>query len=292
MHPAHRSANGGVRGRLGTPAPSGTSGMVLLLSHDGVGRRPSQGAAATSRRPDPLADNMTSVEARYDKVAAAYASGPDQHSQPALACLLGLVGDVQGARALDVACGHGLVARELSRRGASVVGIDLSAGLLDRARADETQRALGIEYVLGDASDLQVLAGRQFDVVVSNFGLSDIDDLEGTSAAVSAVLVSGGRFVFSILHPCFAGAAEVSGSWPSDRTYYDEVWWQADGNLSTLRAEVGANHRTLSTYVNTLTRHSLQLQQLAEPRPEPEWSETRPEAAIQPVYLVAACRRA
>jgi 2-polyprenyl-3-methyl-5-hydroxy-6-metoxy-1,4-benzoquinol methylase len=234
---------------------------------------------------------MISMDARYDQIADAYASGPDQYSQPALSALLDAAGAVDGARALDLACGHGLVARELARRGASVVGIDLSRNLLDRALARESREPLGIDYVLGDASDLEALDGRQFDVIVSNFGLSDIDDLDGLSSAVSAALVPGGRFVFSILHPCFGGAAGVSGSWPSHGSYYDELWWRADGQLSTLRAQVGANHRTLSTYVNTLTRRSLLLERLVEPRPEPEWSETRPDAAVQPVYLVAVFRR-
>ena len=73
--------------------------------------------------------------------------------------------------------------------------------------------------------------------------------------------------------------------------YYDERWWRADRELSTLRREVGANHRTLSTYLNTLTGNGLQLEATAEPRPEESWTVERPEAAVQPVYLVVACRR-
>ncbi len=136
-----------------------------------------------------------------------------------------------------------------------------------------------------------MLDGAEFDLVVSNFGLSDIDDLDGVCASVSRLLVPGGRFVFSILHPCFAGAAEVSGSWPSGSTYYDERWWRADGELSRLRREVGANHRMVSTYVNALAAQQLMIVAMVEPEPEASWTTERPEAATQPVYLVIACTR-
>jgi SAM-dependent methyltransferase len=230
------------------------------------------------------------VTARYDDVAESYSAGSEDYSGSAIATLLELVGEVGGQRVLDLACGHGIVARELARRGARVVGLDLSNELLRRARSIEADVSLGIQYVHGDGADPTGLEPSAFDLVVCNFGLSDIDDLERTVANVARVLVPRGRFIFSILHPCFAGATQVSGSWPSEGTYYDEGWWRADGELSALRREVGANHRMLSTYFNTLTRHGLQIDTLIEPPPEPSWTAARPAAAGQPVYLVVRAR--
>jgi ubiquinone/menaquinone biosynthesis C-methylase UbiE len=231
------------------------------------------------------------MPARYDEVAASYAAGPDDYSHPALAALLELAEPVSGAQALDLACGHGLVARELARRGARVLGLDLSEQLLQRARSIEADTNLGIEFVHGDAADPTVLDAASFDLVVCNFGLSDIDDLEGVCATVARVLTGGGRFVFSILHPCFAGAAQVNASWPPNGTYYDEGWWRADRELSTLRQQVGSNHRMLSTYVNALARHGIPFETLVEPPPESSWTTERPSAASLPVYFVARCRR-
>lgn len=235
---------------------------------------------------------MVPVTARYDAVADSYASGPDRYDGSAVSTLLDLIGSEVGGRALDVACGHGLLARELARRGATVTGIDLSRELLERARSHDDGANLTIEYMHGDAADPDLLEGAEFDLVVSNFGLSDIDDLEGVCQTVARVLVLGGRFVFSILHPCFASAPGVSGSWPTGRSYYDEGWWRADGELSVLRQQVGANHRMLSTYFNSLARNGLVIDEVLEPRPEAEWAEGRPGAGSQPVYLVVLCRRA
>jgi 2-polyprenyl-3-methyl-5-hydroxy-6-metoxy-1,4-benzoquinol methylase len=231
------------------------------------------------------------VSARYDLIATEYASAGDDLSSPAVGALLDLAGPVRGQRVLDLACGHGPVARDLARKGAHVFGLDLSTELVKRAREAEARAPWGIAYEIGDAADPTVLDGSTFDTVVCNFGLSDIDDLDGTCATVARLLRPGGRFVFSILHPCFSGTESVCGSWPSGGTYYDERWWRADRELSSLRREVGANHRTLSTYLNTLTASGLQVEASAEPRPEESWTVERPAAAVQPVYLVLACLR-
>jgi hypothetical protein len=66
----------------------------------------------------------------------------------------------------------------------------------------------------------------------------------------------------------------------------------ADAELSTLRRQVGANHRMVSTYLNTLHRHGLWLDQMSEPAPAEQWSRSRPGTGRVPVYLAAICLKA
>lgn len=230
-------------------------------------------------------------QARYDTVAEWYSEGPDDYATNATRALLDLVGSVGALRVLDLACGHGPIAREMARRSAQVVGVDISKGLLDRAYAREAQDRLGIHYVQADVTSTTTLVGERFDVVVCNFGLSDIDDLDGVCATIARVLVPGGRFVYSILHPCFPGVARVSGSWSASGSYYDEGWWRADGELSVLRQQVGANHRMLSTYLNTLRENGLILDRIVEPPAHESWAVDRPDAGALPVYLAVRCKR-
>src|SRR5215475_9321592 len=123
---------------------------------------------------------MAGPAARYDRIADFYDAKAGQTvTDPATAALLDLAGDVRGMRLLDVACGPGRVARELARRGAQVTGLDLSAALLAKARAYEERGPLGITYVQGDATARRALGGQVFDGATCNFGLSDIDDLDG-----------------------------------------------------------------------------------------------------------------
>lgn len=228
--------------------------------------------------------------ARYDAVADFYEAGwTDAYEDPVSEAFFELLGKVADLRVLDIACGHGRITRELARRGADVVGVDLSAALLGKARADEERKPLGIQYVQADAASDSLLEGEIFDTVVCSFGLSDIDDLDGCISTVARLLRPGGYFVFSLLHPCFPGGGEVSGSWPSTETYYDEGWWAAHGRSSSLRRQVGANHRMVSTYLNILAVHRLYVDVVVEPTPPREWSEQRLAVACLPVFLVVRC---
>ncbi|MGH9188142.1 MAG: class I SAM-dependent methyltransferase, partial [Acidimicrobiales bacterium] len=146
---------------------------------------------------------MAAGSARYDEVADFYISGqPDSYDSEMDVALFDLVGGVHNARVLDVACGHGRIARELARRGAHVVGVDLAKELITRAQQAERAGPLGIDYLDDDAARPGLLSGDSFDIVVSNFGLSDIDDFDGALRNVHRLLSAGGRFVFLILHPC------------------------------------------------------------------------------------------
>ncbi|MGP3956898.1 class I SAM-dependent methyltransferase [Nonomuraea sp. 3N208] len=229
--------------------------------------------------------------ARYDDAADFYAAGwTDTVDDPAAVRLLALLEPIAGRRVLEIACGHGRISRALARRGADVVGADLSSALIEKARAAERASPLGIQYIHADvaAPGIPGVSGL-FDAVVCSFGLSDIDDLEGAIAGAARALKTGGVFACSILHPCFPGGQGVSGSWPGDGRYHTEGWWRADGELSSLRRQVGANHRTLSTYVNTFRRHGLWLEEMAEPEPAPDWAAKRSDAAKFPVFLVMRC---
>jgi SAM-dependent methyltransferase len=233
--------------------------------------------------------------ARYDAVAEFYEQfAPDRYDDPPMLALLELIGEVAGLRLLDLACGHGRLARELARRGAQVVGVDLSAALLEKARAQQAMRPLSVAYVCADAAAPGTLVGERFDGVCCSFGLSDIDNLDGAIARVARVLQPGGFFTFSLLHPCFPGwpSTQANPSWQPGSGYFYEGWWRADGPANGLRPKVGANHRTLATYLNTLARHGLVVEQLAEPPPEPAWLDDAPSGGPVPVYLAARCRMA
>jgi hypothetical protein len=101
--------------------------------------------------------------------------------------------------------------------------------LISRASEAEQAEPLGIRYQHADVTAQGAVGEGGFDAATCNFGLSDIDDLDAALIVVSGALHPGGSFVFSILHPCFAGGKDISGSWPAAGSYYDEGHRTASG---------------------------------------------------------------
>ena len=121
--------------------------------------------------------------AGYDEIAEWYdeqlRSGSLIHDL-VVPTLLGLVGDISGQQICDLACGQGVVARQLAERGAVVRGIDLSTRLLAIAGREEAVLPRGIAYRHGDAQELADVGDASFDGVVCNMALMDIPDLAAT----------------------------------------------------------------------------------------------------------------
>jgi demethylmenaquinone methyltransferase/2-methoxy-6-polyprenyl-1,4-benzoquinol methylase len=103
-----------------------------------------------------------------------------------------------GMRAIDVACGSGALTRELSRvvgPGGEVLGVDISPGMLDRARRRRSAApAAPIRYELGDALDLPVPDGSQ-DAATIAFGLRNVADYARCLAEMRRAVRVGGRVV-------------------------------------------------------------------------------------------------
>jgi toxoflavin synthase len=114
-----------------------------------------------------------------------------------------LIGDIEGKRVLDVACGEGHFTRMLHSAGAAeVVGIDISERMIDLARKQETRQPLGIEYRVEDARAELVQA--DFDLVVAAWLLvyaQTRTDLVQMCRGLASRLRSGGRFVTLVNNP-------------------------------------------------------------------------------------------
>lgn len=101
-----------------------------------------------------------------------------------------------GTRVLDVACGTGGVALRAARSGADVVGIDISADQLAKARRAAEAEGLEIQLDEGDCERLPY-ADAAFDAVVSAFGAIFAADHERTAAELARVCRPGGRLALT-----------------------------------------------------------------------------------------------
>jgi demethylmenaquinone methyltransferase/2-methoxy-6-polyprenyl-1,4-benzoquinol methylase len=122
------------------------------------------------------------IAPRYETVNALMAMGMDRGWRRACVHQLDLP---PGSRVLDVACGTGDLCRQLAADGYRPTGVDLSRGMLARAR---TSAAL----VLGDALSSPLRSGA-FDGAVSGFALRNVVDLSALFAELARVVRPGGR---------------------------------------------------------------------------------------------------
>ncbi len=115
----------------------------------------------------------------------------------------------QGERVLDIACGNGLTSRRMAAMGAEVLAFDFSEAMIAHARQRTTAHTDRIEYRVVDATDeaaLLALGERAFDVAVCHMALFDMADIDPLMRSLPRLLRPDGRFVFSVLHPCFNSA--------------------------------------------------------------------------------------
>ncbi len=179
-----------------------------------------------------------------------------------------LLGDVTGARVLEVGSGAAQCSRWLLRHGAGqVVATDVSAGMLAAgARYDD---AIGVRTPMAQA-DARALpfADSAFDVAFTAFGaIPFVPDAARVHREVARVLRPGGRWVFSVTHPLRWAFPDDpgAGGLTATRSYFDRrpyVELGASGNV--LYAEY---HRTLGDHIGEVVAAGLVLDRLVEP----EW---------------------
>ena len=115
-----------------------------------------------------------------------------------------------GKRVLDVGCGGGILAEALATEGATVTGIDPSEKSLAEAREHAQRSGLAIAYRLATAEELA--SGNftdPFDLVFAVDVLEHVNDLDGTIAAIGAVLAPGGGLGFLTHNRTIAGFLQL-----------------------------------------------------------------------------------
>ncbi|WP_217129625.1 class I SAM-dependent methyltransferase [Streptomyces sp. AC558_RSS880] len=97
---------------------------------------------------------------------------------------------------LDIGCGNGRLTRLAARTAGRAVGIDLSAPMLERARASAAAEHLAnVTHIQADAQ-VHPFEDAAFDVALSRFGIMFFADPVAAFANIGRALRPGGRLAF------------------------------------------------------------------------------------------------
>lgn len=111
-----------------------------------------------------------------------------------------------GETVIEIACGNGVFTRRMAQLGAHVIATDFSEQFLERARARSSTYADRIEYHFLDATheeEIVAFGQQRFDAAVCNMAIMDMAEIDPLMRGIRRVVKPGGRFVFSLTHPCF-----------------------------------------------------------------------------------------
>jgi len=179
--------------------------------------------------------------------------------------LWAFVGDPSGMDVLDAGCGTGYLTRKLRSRGARAVGVDFSGEMVALAKS----KGGGVDFRVDSCSELRTLRDASFDVVVSNYVLMDLPDLDGAVRSFYRVLRHGGIAVVVFSHPCFPAANSSSDDGVVDYRWehpYFERRKHIDPPWGHFTSDFIWFHRPLSDYWKAFKSAGFDVVDFDEPR--------------------------
>jgi SAM-dependent methyltransferase len=156
------------------------------------------------------------------------------------------LGVVKAMKVLDLGCGDGTTALPAARRGAEVLGVDIARNLVAAGNARARAEGLNnLSFQEGDATNLNGLADRSFDLVVSIFGAMFAPRPFDVAKEMVRVARSGGRIVMGNWIPndptLVAQILKISSAYspPPPQGFVSPMTWGIESNVTERFAAAG-----------------------------------------------------
>ncbi|MBF8249584.1 MAG: Methyltransf 11 protein [Candidatus Levybacteria bacterium] len=182
--------------------------------------------------------------------------------------LLRLVEAKKGEIIVDLACGQGFFAREFSKLGAKVIGVDISPELIELARQDKS-----VEYHVSPAHKLDFLQNQSVNKVIIILSLQNIENVQEVIKEVNRILKPKGKLFLVLNHPAFRIPKASSWGWDDKlKVQYRRL----DSYLSESKEQIQMHpgdkpwektlsfHRPLQFYFKVLNKNGMFVSKLEE----------------------------
>lgn len=203
----------------------------------------------------------------FEKIARKYAETVDlkpihiYYERPNLLALLPK--DISGLSILDLGCGSGWYAEQLTKLGGDVTAIDASPTMVELAK--ERLNGKGKVYLADLENSLEFLNGKKFDIVIAPLVIHYIKNWYSLFLNLSNLLKPKGLFIFSTHQP------HAEFNMFKLKNYFEKIqindYWEGIG-------EVKFYHHTLHELTENLHRAGFIIERMLEPFPLPEMQAT------------------
>jgi ubiquinone/menaquinone biosynthesis C-methylase UbiE len=170
------------------------------------------------------------------------------------------LGITKGLKVLDLGCGDGTTALPAAKVGADVLGVDIARNLVEAGNKRAAEQSLNnLKFQEGDASNLEQLPDRAFDLVVSIFGAMFAPKPLEVAKEMVRVTRPGGRIVMGNWIPndptLVAQIFKISSGYtpPPPEGFVSPMTWGIESNVIERFAGAGVPAEKISFARDTFT---------------------------------------
>ena len=182
----------------------------------------------------------------------------------------------KGETILDLACGEGFFSREFYKRGANVIGVDISRELIEIAKKKLEQNKLStkrkIEFFTSPASRLNFIKDCTVDAITIILALQNIENIKEVLRECERVLKERGSIFIIMTHPAFRIPKASSWGWDKNTIQYRRIDTYLTEQKIPIEMAPGKNssqytltfHRPLQYYFKAMKKNNLCVADLEE----------------------------
>src|SRR5438105_13963068 len=174
--------------------------------------------------------------------------------------LVQTLGITKGLKVLDLGCGDGTTALPEAKLGADVLGVDVAKNLVEAGNRRAVEHGLtNVKFQEGDASNLEQLPDKSFDLVVSIFGAMFAPKPFEVAKEMVRVTRPGGRIVMGNWIPndptLVAQILKISSAYtpPPPEGFVSPMTWGIERNVIERFARAGVPADKISFARDTFT---------------------------------------
>src|SRR5205814_3434453 len=179
------------------------------------------------------------------------------------------LGISKGMQVLDLGCGDGTTALPEAKLGADVLGIDIARNLVEAGNRRAAERGLtNLKFQEGDASNLEQVPDKSFDLVVSIFGAMFAPKPFEVAKEMVRVTRPGGRIVMGNWIPndptFVAQLLKISSNYtpPPPEGFVSPMTWGIESNVVERFTAAGVSAAKISFRSEEHTSELQSLRQL------------------------------